>query len=92
MQEEVQMGVSDNVEQIHGEKEEMAKVERRHGRMLSEQVHAIAFWFLIVALLGACAGIALSFKYHSNQLDKTVQIGSFVHKDVVYEVRPRGLR
>jgi hypothetical protein len=86
------MGESDNVEQIRTGKEEIVKTEREHGHMLSEKVHAIALWFLIVALLGASAGIGLAFKYHSNQLDKTVQIGSFVHKHVVYEVRPRGLK
>ncbi len=90
------MAVSDNVEQIveqiNVHKGERDSVDRRYGHYLSERFHAIAFWFLIVALFGACAGVGIAFKYHSAQLDRTVQIGSFVHKDVVYEVKPRNAK
>lgn len=87
------MSPSDNVEQIHTGGAEVAKTDRRyHRRLLSEKLHTFAFWFLIVALMGACAGIGLAFKYHSSQLDKAVRVGSFVHKDVVYEITPRGLK
>jgi len=83
---------SGRVEQIQAGRTDKAGIGRLSGRVLSDKVHAIAFWFLIVALFGACGGIAVAFKYHSNQLDRTVQIGSFVHKDAVYEVKPRGVR
>jgi hypothetical protein len=59
------------------------------GRALSERFNTIAFWFLAIFLLGACAGIGAAFKYHSSQLDRSIRLGCFIHEGVVYEVVPK---
>ncbi len=80
------MTMRDNVEQIRSDTTEAGTVEGRAGRALSERFHTIAFWFVVVFLFGACAGVGAAFKYHSAQLDKSVQLGCFIHNGVAYDV------
>ncbi len=83
------MIVRDSVEEGSSD---MSTVQQPDGSTLSARLHAIAFWSLVVFLAGACAGIGAAFKYHSYQMDRTVQLGSFIHDNVVYDVRQKGLR
>lgn len=84
------MMTRDNVEQIHADKGEASSAEGRARRATSERFHTIAFWFVVVFLFGACAGIGAAFKYHSTQLDKSVQLGCFIHEGVAYDIRLKG--
>ncbi len=58
-----------------------------HPRGLAERMHAIAFWCLILFLAGALAGIAVSFRYHSEELNKATQLGCLIHDGVTYELK-----
>ncbi len=82
--------IRDNVEQIHSDESETGSARPMSRRASYERYHAVAFWFLVVLLFGGCLGVAAAFKYHSSQLDRTVQIGSFLHKGIIYDVRARG--
>ncbi len=77
--------IGDNVDQIHTDQGEIRRTGLMHGRASYGRYHAIAFWFLVVLLFGGCLGAGAAFKYHSAQLDKTVQIGSFLHNGVIYD-------
>jgi hypothetical protein len=73
--------------QEHTESTEAGRVPG--GRRQSERFNAVAFWLLFVFLLGVCVGTGAAFKYHSRQLDRSIQLGCFVHDGVVYEVQPK---
>lgn len=83
------MSEINNVEQIFSNEPEKGTVRQPQLRALTERVHTVAFWFLVVFLLGACAGVGVAFKYHSSQIEKSTRLGSFIHDGVVYEVTPK---
>lgn len=83
------MTVTDRVEERRADTTGTKPAGRQEARAVSEKFNAIAFWFLAIFLLGACAGIGAAFKYHSAQLDRSIRLGCFIHDGVVYEVMPK---
>ena len=80
------------VEQIHFETDAhpLSQVQWYRRRSLSERIHAIGLWCLILFLSGAVAGIAFAFRYHSSELSKATQLGCLIHNGVTYDLKPRG--
>ena len=49
----------------------------------------LAFWFLIVFLLGASSGMFASYKINSWLIQRAVQMGGMIVEGKVYDVRIR---
>ena len=49
----------------------------------------LAFWFLIIFLLGASSGLLLSYKINSWLTERAVQMGGMIVDGKVYDLRNR---